>query len=40
MVIGTVYKACEIKIGTWELLVDLLPLDMYDFVVISGMDWL
>ena len=35
-----VYKDCPVKIGDVEMKVDLLPLDLYDFEMILGMDWL
>lgn len=35
-----VYKGCEVSVGGWETLVDLFKLDMVDFEVILGMDWL
>ncbi|TXG69298.1 hypothetical protein EZV62_004233 [Acer yangbiense] len=35
-----VYKACVISFDGREFYVDLLPLDMHDFDVILGMDWL
>lgn len=35
-----VVKAYSIFIGDWELLADLILLEMHDFDVILGMDWL
>lgn len=35
-----VYKGCVVSIYRRETLVDLIELDMVDFNVISGMDWL
>jgi hypothetical protein len=47
VVIGTplgetvhVYRGCRVNIGDVEMRVDLLPLDLYDFEMILGMDWL
>jgi len=34
------YKGVQINIGGCELKVDLLPLELHDFDVILGMDWL
>jgi hypothetical protein len=34
------YKDVQINIGGCELKVDLLPLELHDFDVILGMDWL
>lgn len=33
-------KSCPITIDGWELTADLIPLDMHDFDIILGMDWL
>nr|AAL79340.1 Putative 22 kDa kafirin cluster; Ty3-Gypsy type [Oryza sativa]AAM48279.1 Putative 22 kDa kafirin cluster; Ty3-Gypsy type [Oryza sativa Japonica Group]AAP53268.1 retrotransposon protein, putative, Ty3-gypsy subclass [Oryza sativa Japonica Group] len=33
-------KLCPITIDGWELTADLIPLDMHDFDIILGMDWL
>ena len=38
--IDAVYLNCIVKVQGNELLVDLLPLEMVDFDVILGMDWL
>ena len=38
--IERVYRECVVRVGDKELLIDLLPLDMRDFDVILGMDWL
>jgi hypothetical protein len=35
-----IYKGVQINIGGCELKVDLLPLELHDFDVILGMDWL
>jgi hypothetical protein len=35
-----VYEGYTILIGGYELRVDLVPLDMFDFDIILGMDWL
>ncbi|KAG5536042.1 hypothetical protein RHGRI_023734 [Rhododendron griersonianum] len=40
VICSTVYKACDILIGSAHLLVDLIPLNMSHFDVILGMDWL
>lgn len=40
MVIDTVCKSCVIVIDGHELVIDLILLDMKDFDVIIGMDWL
>lgn len=40
MVAELVYKSCVIRIGEVKLLVDLILLDIQDFNVILGMDWL
>lgn len=37
---NAIYKSCRVKIGDKELLVELIVLDMQDFDVILGMDWL
>ena len=36
----SVCKSCSIKIGERELSTDLVVLDMHDFDIILGMDWL
>ncbi|KAH9763231.1 Endonuclease [Citrus sinensis] len=38
--IDHVYKSCVIRLCDREFLVDLLPLEMHDFDLILGMDWL
>ena len=38
--IDVVYSDCKVMVQEHELLVDLLPLEMCDFDVILGMDWL
>jgi len=40
ILIENVYKGCRVKIEDFEMRVDLLPLDLYDFEMILGMDWL
>ncbi|XP_070023033.1 uncharacterized protein [Nicotiana sylvestris] len=40
LVIDRVYRSCVVSIGSYETSVDLLLLDMVDFDVILGMDWL
>ena len=35
-----VYKDCNVRIGSRDLKVDLILLNMRDFDVIIGMDWL
>jgi hypothetical protein len=40
MNIDHMYKRVQINIGGCELKVDLLPLEIHDFDVILGMDWL
>lgn len=37
---STVYKACDILVGSPHLSVDLIPLNMGHFDAILGMDWL
>ncbi|XP_028110447.1 uncharacterized protein LOC114308962 [Camellia sinensis] len=37
---SSIYHACEIQVGDATLFVDLLPLDIWHFDVILGMDWL
>ena len=37
---NTIFKGCEILIDGVVLKVNLIPLEMYDFDVILGMDWL
>jgi len=36
VLIEYVYKGCRVKIGDVEMMVDLLPLDLYDFEMILG----
>jgi len=38
--IDCVYKEIRVSIHGLEMRVDLLPLELYDFEVILGMDWL
>ena len=38
--INEVYPGCLVMVQKYELPVDLSPLEMYDFDVILGMDWL
>ena len=38
--IDTIYPNCVVMVQGYELLIDLLPLEMHDFDVILGMDWL
>jgi len=40
VLIEYVYKGCRVRIRDVEMRVDLLPLDLYDFEMILGMDWL
>ena len=40
VVTGSVCKSCVVKIADRELLVDLTLLEMRDFDIIFGMDWL
>ena len=40
VVIDSVYKSCIVKIADKELLVDLTLLEMQDFDIFFGMDWL
>jgi hypothetical protein len=40
VLIEYVYKGCWVRIGDVEMRVDLLPLDLYDFEMILGMDLL
>jgi len=40
VLIEYVYKSYWVRIGDVEMRVDLLPLDLYDFEMILGMDWL
>ncbi|XP_070040833.1 uncharacterized protein [Nicotiana tomentosiformis] len=40
IVVDRVYRSCVISIGSFETRVDLLLLDMMDFDVILGIDWL
>ncbi|XP_072980902.1 uncharacterized protein [Typha angustifolia] len=40
VVIDSAYKSCTISFGDREFKVDLLPLELIDFDVILGMDWL
>ena len=37
---NSVFKGCEILIDSVVLKANLIPLEMYDFDVILGMDWL
>ena len=38
--IDDIYRGVKLYIGGLELRVDLMPLELYDFDVILGMDWL
>lgn len=38
IIIDRVYRSCVVTIGSLETRVDLLLLDMVDFIVILGMD--
>ena len=40
LTIDAIYLNCVVMVQGYELLIDLLPLEMYDFDVILGMDWL
>ncbi|XP_072962655.1 uncharacterized protein [Typha angustifolia] len=40
VVIDSAYKSCTVSFGDREFIVDLLPLELTDFDVILGMDWL
>ncbi|XP_070037233.1 uncharacterized protein [Nicotiana tomentosiformis] len=40
MVVDSVYRSCVVTVGSLETRIDLLLLDMVDFDVILGMDWL
>ncbi|XP_031394177.1 uncharacterized protein LOC116205681 [Punica granatum] len=40
VVVGEVYRSCRLQLGDKEMLVDLIPLSIWDFDVILGMDWL
>ncbi|XP_070029922.1 uncharacterized protein [Nicotiana sylvestris] len=40
IVVDRVYRSCMVVIGSFETSVDLLLLDMVDFDIILGMDWL
>ena len=40
MMMNQVYKSCLISLGNRDFLVDLLPIEMHDFDVILGMNWL
>lgn len=40
MIAKQVYKSCAVRIGERELLAYLILLDLQDFDVILGMDWL
>ena len=40
VLIRYVYKGFRVRIGDVEMRVDLLPLDLHDFEMILGMDWL
>ena len=37
---NTIFKGCEILVDCVFLKVNLIPLELYDFNVILGMDWL
>jgi hypothetical protein len=38
--IDDIYRGVKLYIGGLELRVDLMPLELYDFDLILGMDWL
>ena len=38
--IDDIYRGVKLYIGGLELRVDFMPLELYDFDVILGMDWL
>jgi hypothetical protein len=38
--IDDIYRGVKLYIGGLQLRVDLMPLELYDFDVILGMDWL
>jgi hypothetical protein len=38
--IDDIYRGVKLYIGGLELRVDLMPLELYDFELILGMDWL
>jgi hypothetical protein len=38
--IDNIYRGVTLYIGGMELRVDLLPLELHDFDLILGMDWL
>ncbi|XP_070046265.1 uncharacterized protein [Nicotiana tomentosiformis] len=40
IIVDHIYRSCAVTIGSLETSVDLLLLDMVDFDVILGMDWL
>ncbi|XP_070026259.1 uncharacterized protein [Nicotiana sylvestris] len=40
IIVDCVYRSCVVTIGSLETSIDLLLLDMVDFDVILGMDWL
>lgn len=41
MLVGSdIYRDCEIKVHDRDMLVDLVALDIRDFDLILGMDWL
>ncbi|XP_070046053.1 uncharacterized protein [Nicotiana tomentosiformis] len=40
IIVDHIYRSCVVTIGSHETRVDLLLLDMVDFDVILGMDWL
>jgi hypothetical protein len=40
VIIDHVYKGINVDINGCEMRVDLLPLELYDFEVILGTDWL
>ncbi|XP_072999164.1 uncharacterized protein [Typha latifolia] len=35
-----VYRSCTLTFGEWNFMADLLPLEIQDFDLILGMDWL
>ncbi|XP_028075669.1 uncharacterized protein LOC114277904 [Camellia sinensis] len=40
VIIEEVYRGCLLQLGNREMVADLLPLEMLDFDLILGMDWL
>lgn len=40
MIVELIYKSCVVRIGEVELLADLILLNLHDYDVILGMDWL